>query len=171
MPGGYLSSNVTVTAPAGFEISKTSGTGFASSVTVPQVAGKVALTIYVRFKPTAAQAYNGDITNASNGAPTKNVAITGTGTGTTGIGVKTKIEGITVFPNPTDTNFVIQIPTGLQMKNSELKIYDLSGKEIKTVVIGQSETTISRKEMKNGIYFYSIFNNNKRIANGKLIVQ
>jgi polygalacturonase len=81
LAGGYLTSDVTVTAPVGYEISKTSGTGFASSITVTQVAGKVAKSIYVRFKPGASQAYGGDITNASAGATTKNVTITGTGTG------------------------------------------------------------------------------------------
>jgi hypothetical protein len=171
LTGSNLTSNVTVSAPEGYEISTTSGSGFGSSKTVTPTGENVSQTIYVRFTPTAVQAYTGNIGIASTGAPTKNVALTGTGTGTTGIGVKIKIEDITVFPNPTDTNFVIRIPTGLQLKKAELKIYDLSGKEIKIVVIDQSETTISRKEMKNGIYFYSIFNNNKRIANGKLIVQ
>ncbi|MCK9641515.1 MAG: malectin domain-containing carbohydrate-binding protein [Prolixibacteraceae bacterium] len=79
LTGSYLTADVTVTAPTGYEVSKTTGTGFAASVSVTQTSGNVNQTIYVRFKPTAVQQYNGNITNASAGATTQNVALTGTG--------------------------------------------------------------------------------------------
>ena len=72
--------DITVTAPAGFEVSLTSGSGFATSVLVPYTSATLPATpIYVRFKPTApATDYSGDITNAGGGAVTKNVAVSGT---------------------------------------------------------------------------------------------
>ncbi|MCK9413269.1 MAG: T9SS type A sorting domain-containing protein [Prolixibacteraceae bacterium] len=81
LTGINLTDNVTVTAPAGYEISTTSGSGFGSSKTVTQTGGTVSQTIYVRFTPTAVQVYNGNVTNASPGVATMNVALTGSGTG------------------------------------------------------------------------------------------
>src|SRR3989442_1675334 len=73
------SGNITITAPAGYEVSATSGSGFASSITVAYSGGSLAATtIYVHFKPTAAQSYTGNFTNAGGGALTQNVAVSGT---------------------------------------------------------------------------------------------
>jgi len=80
LSGTNLSSSpITVTAPAGFEVSLTSGLGFGSSVSAsftPPTLGNT--TIYFRFAPTLLQAYSGNITNAGGGATTVNVAVTGT---------------------------------------------------------------------------------------------
>ena len=47
------SGNITITAPTGYEVSTTSGSGFASSKLVSYSGGALAATtIYVRFKPT-----------------------------------------------------------------------------------------------------------------------
>jgi GH18 family chitinase len=81
--------NITVTAPTGFEVSLSTGTGFASSVNVAySSATLVSTTIYVVFKPTLAQAYSGNITNAGGGATTQNVAVSGTGTAAEASGTK-----------------------------------------------------------------------------------
>ncbi len=74
------SGNITVTAPAGFEVSATSGFGFGASFQIPYSGGTLgSTTIYVRFQPTAIQSYNGNITNSGGGATTQNVAVTGNG--------------------------------------------------------------------------------------------
>ena len=70
--------NITVTAPAGYKISLTSGTGFQSVLSIPYTAGTLATTtIYVRFSPTSLSNYNKNITNSGGGATTQNVAVTG----------------------------------------------------------------------------------------------
>ncbi|MEI8086913.1 MAG: hypothetical protein WCG93_11935 [Paludibacter sp.] len=52
--GSTLTSDIVVTPPAGFEVSLTSGSGFGSSVTLPQLSGTVAATpVFVRFSATA----------------------------------------------------------------------------------------------------------------------
>ena len=79
--GIYLTADIVLTAPTGYEISLTTGTGFTSTITLAQAAGVVnATTIYVRFAPTVVQAYTGNVTATSTGATTRNIAITGTGT-------------------------------------------------------------------------------------------
>lgn len=81
--GINLTANITVTAPTGYQVSTTSSSGFGSSVTLNHSGGTVASTpIYVRFAPTAVQAYSGNITHASTGATTQNVAVSGSGINT-----------------------------------------------------------------------------------------
>jgi hypothetical protein len=63
---------VNITAPSGYQVSLTSGSGFASSINVsytPPTLG--AITVYVRFAPTGSPAiYNGVISNVGGGAST-----------------------------------------------------------------------------------------------------
>ncbi len=75
------SGNITITAPANYQVSTTTGTGFSSSpITIPYSGGSLlSTTIYVRLQSAAVVAYNGNITNAGGGAPTANVAVTGAG--------------------------------------------------------------------------------------------
>jgi len=82
--GTDLTANIVIKVPAGFEMSLTTATGFASTdITLTQTAGSVAnTTIYVRFKPTAAQAYTGNISINSTGATEKLIALSGTGVST-----------------------------------------------------------------------------------------
>jgi endonuclease G len=78
--GVGLSEGITITAPAEFQISTNSGTGYVSSLSLPQSGGTVsATTIFVRFAPASLGAKGGNITHASAGAETKNVAVAGTG--------------------------------------------------------------------------------------------
>ena len=78
--GTQLTGVMTLTAPSGYEISTAAASGYASSLTLTPVSGTVsATTIYVRLAAaTVAGTYNGNITIASTGATTQNVALTGT---------------------------------------------------------------------------------------------
>jgi len=70
--------NITVTAPAGYKISLTSGTGFQSVLTIPYTGSTLATTtIYVRFSPTSLSNYNKKITNSGGSATTQEVELTG----------------------------------------------------------------------------------------------
>ncbi len=72
--------SITVTAPAGFEISATTGTGYSSSISVPYTGGTLnATTVFARFKPTTISAYADAIIQTGGGAPTSAVAVSGTG--------------------------------------------------------------------------------------------
>jgi pectinesterase len=72
--------NVTITSPAGFEISATSGSSFDTVVTLPYTGGALnAVPVYVRFQPTEVKPYSGNITITGGGADNLLVAVTGTG--------------------------------------------------------------------------------------------
>ncbi|GAA4420104.1 hypothetical protein GCM10023187_55050 [Nibrella viscosa] len=76
LTGSNLTASVSVSAPAGFEVSA-DGSTFATSTTVAQVSGAVSQTIAVRLASSATPAsYSGTITNLS-GTASANVAVSG----------------------------------------------------------------------------------------------
>jgi gliding motility-associated-like protein len=81
--GIYLSpasGNVTITPPPGYIISLSSGSGYASSLTLPYTSGTLGpLTIYIRFSPPLYGNYDGNISINGGGAPAVSVAVTGIG--------------------------------------------------------------------------------------------
>ena len=83
MTAGTLSpatGNITITAPAGFQVSTSSTTGFASSINLPYINSALGLTtVYVKFMPTVSQSYNGSI-SLSGGGATASETLTGSGT-------------------------------------------------------------------------------------------
>lgn len=79
--GSNLTANIVVTAPTNFEVSKSSGSGYASSVTLTQSSGTVSNTpIYVRMKSGLSQGTGkgGNITLSSTGATQQTIAVVGT---------------------------------------------------------------------------------------------
>ena len=72
--------DITLTAPAGFQVSTLSTTGFSSSINLPYTNSALGLTtIYVKFMPTVSQSYDGSI-SLSGGGATASVTLTGSGT-------------------------------------------------------------------------------------------
>jgi gliding motility-associated-like protein len=77
--GCNLTENISISAPAGFEISTNASTGFASSLTLTQSGGTVAsTTIFIRMTAAATGSPSGNISLTSTGATTQTVALTGT---------------------------------------------------------------------------------------------
>ncbi|MEO0038087.1 MAG: hypothetical protein RIQ59_1298, partial [Bacteroidota bacterium] len=69
-----LTSDIVVTAPTGYEISLTSGSGYAATLSLTTADGVVAsTTIYVRLTSSAANGASGNITCVSTGATTQNI--------------------------------------------------------------------------------------------------
>lgn len=77
--GLFLTEDITVTAPANFEVSLTSGSGFGSSVTVSQTGGTAADTdVFIRLVAGLAQGtYSGDVTATSTGATDQIIPVNG----------------------------------------------------------------------------------------------
>jgi glucuronoarabinoxylan endo-1,4-beta-xylanase len=78
--GGPLAGDITITASANFEISRTASSGFGNAVTLAIANGRVDTTIiYVRLKEGLAEnSYNGNIVVASSTATDKKIALSGT---------------------------------------------------------------------------------------------
>ncbi|XZF16208.1 T9SS type A sorting domain-containing protein [Chitinophagaceae bacterium MMS25-I14] len=107
--GIYLTANLTVTAPSGFQVSTSSSTGFGTSVSLTPASGAVASTaIYVRYSPTAATGATGTltVTNASAGATTQNVSVSGNA-----LAAEPTTSGTISFGTVTTTSMVVNLPT------------------------------------------------------------
>ncbi len=78
--GSGLEGSITITAPAEFQVSKTSGANFGASVTFEQTSGFVVNEqVYVRFAPASEGAKSGNVANSAANAATQNVAVSGNG--------------------------------------------------------------------------------------------
>jgi hypothetical protein len=105
------SGNVAVTAPKGFQVSTDSGSGFDSSLTIAYSGGILnASTINVRFYPTTAQIYTGNIANTGGGAAAENVYVSGSSVS----------PALTMIPDSLPFGNVI-------INTSSVKTYTLSG--------------------------------------------
>ena len=128
-------SNITINAPAGFEVSSTSGNGFTSSLNIPYASGVLGITsVYVRFTPTAITSYTGNIINSGGGAPAASVSVSGTGADSTILFVKTYY----LSPDGNDAN----------AGTKESPLYSLAS----AVAIAKAGDTIY---MRGGTYAYS----------------
>lgn len=82
--GANLTGNLTVTAPASFEVSTTSATtGFGATATIAASGALAATDVWVRIASTAPSGAIGpaNVTVSGGGAPTQNVSVSGTVTG------------------------------------------------------------------------------------------
>jgi CSLREA domain-containing protein len=78
LSGSGLEGSIAVTAPADFQVSKTSGSGFGPSVTFAQTSGYVIYEpVYVRFAPASDGAKSENIANSASNATTQNVPVSG----------------------------------------------------------------------------------------------
>ena len=79
-------------------------------------------------------------------------------------------EKFVFFPNPFVSKTVIMSP--IELKNTQLKVYDMMGREIKKIKnMSGKEIIVKRDDMTNGIYFYKITQYNIVITTGKLIFE
>ena len=76
---------------------------------------------------------------------------------------------IIISPNPFSTRTIIEFNEVLT--NCSLKIMDVAGKEIKHIIFSGKQLSIEKDNMEQGIYFIQLVQENKIIANKKIIIQ
>ena len=77
-------------------------------------------------------------------------------------------DAIKVFPNPV-TDFVNFIFPYAQ-HNSLLKIYDLAGRELRSIVFSGKKLTLNREGISSGIYICKSISHNQITGSGKIII-
>jgi hypothetical protein len=80
-------------------------------------------------------------------------------------------EMITFYPNPFSESTNIFINDAAQINYSELRVYNILGSEVLNIGLAKQLTTIGKRDLPSGIYFYKVIANNKTIQTGKLISQ
>lgn len=78
-------------------------------------------------------------------------------------------NSISIYSNPFST--VTTIIFALEQKNTIIKITNMLGTEIKVINFTGNELQIEKEEVSNGIYFVQITDENKNVANRKIIIQ
>lgn len=78
---------------------------------------------------------------------------------------------VNIYPNPAKEYFTVILDKSLKgYENLQIKLYDLPGKELKTLKIKNNEK-ISRSGLSNGVYFYEIFDGSTFLKRGKIIME
>lgn len=84
---------------------------------------------------------------------------------------KTELS-ISVFPNPFSQYTTIQILNFGNHLDADLKVFNLTGKEVLAEIIRTSDSfIINRKKLADGVYFYQIIFEKEVIGRGKLLIQ
>ena len=85
---------------------------------------------------------------------------------TVGVGER-ELATVSVFPNPATD--IIHFEFDQKSSDSYVVIYDVFGRKVKSVELGNSNS-VSCTEMTKGTYVYQLFSGQKKIANGKFMV-
>lgn len=80
-----------------------------------------------------------------------------------------KNSGIKISPNPFNLQTCMSFDK--EQKNIIVKIMDVLGKEIKTTNFTGTQLIIEKGEMKEGMYFVQITDENKKVINKKILIQ
>ena len=76
---------------------------------------------------------------------------------------------VQVFPNPFHFISTIIINDD-STSGSNLTIYDISGKEVKRIIISQNITEIRKDNLSEGMYFYQLHTSTGKAYTGKFII-
>ena len=74
-----------------------------------------------------------------------------------------------ISPNPFTSQTTISF--NKTQKNTTIKIMDVLGKEIKTVLVSGKSLTIEKGTMQSGIYFVQLIDDKKNVVNKKIVIQ
>ena len=80
-------------------------------------------------------------------------------------------SGLSVFPNPTDGEFNIQLTNFKEGNNYQIKIFDLVGKLILSKSINQEITRLDINQQNKGIYFIQLLTDGKVSRSEKLVIR
>ncbi|MBL0329840.1 MAG: T9SS type A sorting domain-containing protein [Bacteroidetes bacterium] len=150
------------------------GVGFTQTVGATNFADE-AITVSYRIQNLApggsevfkyCTLFNGDSLTVASATTSLNLS-------STGINESANLENlVSVYPNPFTDNTTISINKGIHLKNAELIVYNVLGKEMTSVKDIQShEFKLDKNKLSTGVYLYRVINNGAEIATGKLIIK
>lgn len=91
------------------------------------------------------------------------------------VGVDENFENkfsVEVYPNPCKQRAIIEVETknDTEVFNYSFKVYNLSGKIVKSYISNQSKFEFERQNLENGMYVYQLLAEDNLIKSGKLIL-
>jgi len=83
-----------------------------------------------------------------------------------------KQSALKIYPNPGTGKFTVQLlESNFSSTNSELKIFDIYGKEIVSEYFSGQQTAIDLSDKAKGVYILEIYTQNQQLSVEKIIVQ
>lgn len=76
---------------------------------------------------------------------------------------------VSVFPNPFSVQTTFSLSNSVE--NAHLRIYSVSGQEVKNISFSGRQLIVDRDVLSAGIYFYQVLSENTLLHAGKLIIQ
>ncbi len=154
-----LTTNLVVTAPTGFGLSTTQNGSFTQTLTLSPASGTLAqTTVFVRFAPTQAGSFSGNITHVSGTTSFANIALTASATP---VGVQSGNDiGVRIFPNPANTLITVQVPVQ-QSGQVSISLLNALGQTLLSVQETQSSNSVFSKNLDLasfpvGVYFVEV---------------
>ena len=86
-----------------------------------------------------------------------------------GINEITSAVNINCYPNPFNTETTLYFSK--EQRNATIKIIDVVGKTIETRIFSGDQLVIEKGEMKEGVYFIQVIDENNSVVNKKIVVQ
>jgi hypothetical protein len=80
-------------------------------------------------------------------------------------------EVLSITPNPFRSVATIRLNDDAKTGSYQLRIYNALGKEVINTSVNQQTTTLKTSDLRSGIYFYKVTDNDKVVQSGKLISQ
>ena len=78
---------------------------------------------------------------------------------------------VKIYPNPAKKMVTVYFPVNSYPERSTVSLLNLTGQEVKNVILHSSSTTINLTGLMPGLYIYRICNQNQVIKSGKLIIE
>ena len=90
----------------------------------------------------------------------------------TGISENKNEISVNVYPNPFKEKTILHVQN-TKSGNINLFIYDMDGRKVRTLksYTSESDFVFERNSLTSGVYFYSIMNDERILAGGKLVVE
>jgi hypothetical protein len=85
-----------------------------------------------------------------------------------GIANDLKDYGISIYPNPVSSNFVIRAG---QYQGLHFKLFDALSKQVMSLNLSDSETEVNRSSLPFGVYFWQMSDGENVLRTGKLILE
>jgi hypothetical protein len=150
--GTDLTGSLTVTAPAGFEVSLTSGSGFGATAMISASGTLANTTVYVRLPSSATVgSYSGNVAVSGGDAATQNIAASGTVSQAS----QTITFGALATKNATDEAFALtatassNLTVSYASSNTSVAIVAVNGT---VTLVGAGSTTITASQAGNTNY-------------------
>ncbi|MCU0426196.1 MAG: YHYH protein [Candidatus Kapabacteria bacterium] len=166
-----LAANLTITAPAGFGVSSTQNGTFAQTLALTPASGSLSQTVFVRFAPTQAGTFTGNITHQSGTTAFGNIAVTAAATPVSV--AMAKEMGITVSPNPAQNLVSVNVPI-VQATRVRLTLRNVLGQAVfaseESAANGVFTKVLNVGTFAKGVYFLEIGLGEKTLVE-KLVIE